>query len=195
MAILVEAISVIGNAVAGGTTAGSSKAAPWARIALLVFSVIPITSIASHIEVGKPAPDFKARTFDGRDISLADFKGHVLIINLWATWCGPCREELPLLASYYKIRKDAGLDVIALATENSIPDNKLKPLAALASFPFVHRMRGPYQTMSGVPTNYVIDRNGIVRYAAAGGFTLDLLNDLLVPLLKERATPIPGVGP
>ena len=160
---------------------------PRGLAALVVLCVCgaPDLAIARGIEVGKPAPDFKARTFDGRDISLADFKGHVLVINLWATWCKPCREELPLLSAYHRARKDNGLDVIALATEDSVPADKLKPLAALASFPFVRRMRGAYEIMSGVPTNYVIDRNGIVRYARAGGFTLAGLNELLVPLLNE----------
>ena len=155
-------------------------------IAFLGLSAAPPPAGAHGIEVGKPAPDFKARTFDGRDIRLADFKGHVLIINLWATWCGPCRAELPLLSGYHRLQKEHGLDVIALATEDSVPMDKLKPLAAMCSFPFVRRMRGDYEIMKGVPTNYVIDRNGIVRYAAAGAFTLESLNALLVPLLREK---------
>lgn len=155
-------------------------------IALLGLGATPPPASARGIEVGKPAPDFKARTFDGHDISLADFKGHVLVINLWATWCGPCRTELPLLSSYHRLQKDFGLDVIALATEDSVPMEQLKPLAAICSFPFVRRMRGAYEVKKGVPTNYVIDRNGIVRYAQAGAFTLEGLNALLVPLLREK---------
>ena len=154
----------------------------------VMASCAPFSATARGIDVGKPAPDFQARTFDGHDIRLADFKGHVLIINLWATWCEPCRQELPLLNSYHELRKSAGLDVIALATEDSIPADQLKPLAAVASFPFVRRLRGAYEIMGGVPTNYVIDRNGIVRYASAGGFTLDSLNALLVPLLNEKVS-------
>ncbi len=154
-------------------------------IALFGLGAAPLAAAAHGVEVGKPAPDFKARTFDGRDIRLADFKGHVLIINLWATWCGPCRAELPLLSAYHRLQKDFGLDVIALATEDSVPTEKLKPLASMCSFPFVRRMRGDYEVMKGVPTNYVIDRNGIVRYAEAGAFTLESLNALLVPLLRE----------
>jgi thiol-disulfide isomerase/thioredoxin len=164
-------------------------------IALLSLAVSPQLASAHGIEIGKPAPDFKARTFDGRDIRLADFKGHVLIINLWATWCGPCRAELPLLSGYHRLQKDHGLDVIALATEDSVPMDKLKPLAAMCSFPFVRRMRGDYEIMKGVPTNYVIDRNGIVRYAEAGAFTLEALNELLVPLLREKPTEAAGPAP
>ena len=166
-----------------------------AAVTLLYVCVVPQLSSARGIEVGKPAPDFKARTFDGRNISLAEFKGHVLIINLWATWCGPCRAELPLLSAYHRAQMSNGLDVIALATEDSVPMEMLKPLAAVCSFPFVRRMRGDYEVMGGVPTNYVIDRNGIVRYAKAGGFTLDGLNAILVPLLNEKVVQPANAAP
>ena len=166
-----------------------------AAIALLCVAAAPKLSSAHGIEVGKPAPDFKASTFDGRKISLADFKGHVLVINLWATWCKPCREELPLLSAYHRAQASFGLDVIALATEDSVPMDLLKPLAAVCSFPFVRRMHGDYEVMGGVPTNYVIDRNGIVRYAEAGGFTLEGLNAILVPLLREKPSQATGLAP
>jgi thiol-disulfide isomerase/thioredoxin len=72
-----------------------------------------------------------------------------LILNFWATWCAPCKEELPLLDTYFRIDEKAGLRVLA------------------------------------VPTNFIIDRNGVLRYAKAGALTLDDLNTLLVPLLRE----------
>jgi len=61
-----------------------------------------------------------------------------------------------------------------------------RPLAAAATIPFIRRMNGPYRVLKGVPTNIVIDRRGIVRYAQAGGFSLDGLNALLVPLLRQQ---------
>ena len=138
--------------------------------------------------MGKPAPDFKVETFDGRHLQLSDFKGQVVILNFWATWCAPCRREMPLLEAYARARGKNGLQVLAVATEDSVPPEKLKPLAAAVSFPLVRRMRGPYRIMDAVPTNYVIDRQGIVRYAKAAAFTLDGLNELLPPLLSE---PVP----
>jgi cytochrome c biogenesis protein CcmG/thiol:disulfide interchange protein DsbE len=150
---------------------------------------------ADQVVVGGPAPDFQAKTFDGRKISLADYRGRVLVINFWATWCGPCRRELPLLNAYYRSQKAAGLEVIAAATEDSVPNSQLRPLAEKVAIPFLLKMRGPYAALKAVPTNIVIDRNGIVRYARAGAFTLDGLNELLVPLLRERAdtslSPVP----
>ena len=75
------------------------------------------------------APDFQVTTVDGRTLSLADFKGQVLVINFWATWCAPCKRELPMLDSYYRIQQQAGLRVLAVTTENSLPLSKLKSLS------------------------------------------------------------------
>jgi cytochrome c biogenesis protein CcmG/thiol:disulfide interchange protein DsbE len=148
-------------------------------------------TLARDIRVDEPAPDFRATTFDGRKISLADYKGRVLVINFWATWCVPCREELPLLDAYYAVQRKVGLEVIAVATEDSVPPSKLKELAAAVRMPFILELKGPYSTLHGVPTNYVIDRRGIVRFAKAGAFTLDSLNEVLVPLLREPAPQAP----
>jgi cytochrome c biogenesis protein CcmG, thiol:disulfide interchange protein DsbE len=159
------------------------------KIAPTVLTMIVLahlsTALASDVIVGSPAPDFHATTFDGRKISLADYHGQVLVINFWATWCGPCRRELPLLDGYYRVQKHAGLEVIAVATEDSVSPSQLKPLAAAAAIPFIRRLSGPYKILNGVPTNIVIDRNGIVRYAQARAFSLDDLNSILVPLLRE----------
>ena len=141
-------------------------------------------------KVGKPAPDFRVETFDGQTLQLSDFRGKVVILNFWATWCAPCRAELPLLDGYYRVRKDAGLEVLAIATEGSVPASKLKPLSVLVAFPFVRRLHGPYGPIGrAIPTNYVIDRAGVVRYAKAASFDLDDLNKLLIPLLNEPAPP------
>ncbi len=145
---------------------------------------------AAHAEapkVGENAPDFKATTFDGREVALADFKGQVLIVNFWATWCGPCKKELPLLDAYYRLQQEHDLRIIAITTEDSLPPRELKPLANAVSFPMLRQYKGRYQVLGGVPTNYIVDRNGIVRYAHSGAFDLNALNKLLIPLLSEPA--------
>jgi len=82
-------------------------------------------AVAARIVVGKPAPDFHAVTLDGHKVSLADYKGQVLIINLWATWCGPCRAELPLLNGYEMVQGKYGLAILAVMTGGSAPDSAL----------------------------------------------------------------------
>ncbi|MBV8633912.1 MAG: TlpA family protein disulfide reductase [Burkholderiaceae bacterium] len=146
------------------------------------------TACAGVPTVGEAAPDFQATTFDGKEVTLGDFKGQVLVVNFWATWCGPCKKELPLLDAYFRAQQEHGLRIIAITTEDSVPLRELKPLAAAVSFPMVRKYKGRYEVLDGVPTNYIIDRAGIVRYAKAGAFDLDALNSLLVPLLRE---PVP----
>ncbi|MFO1469071.1 MAG: TlpA disulfide reductase family protein [Steroidobacteraceae bacterium] len=146
------------------------------------------TSTAKAPTVGDPAPDFQFTTFDGKKLKLADFRGQVLVINIWATWCGPCKKELPLLDTFYRIMKDkgVGLSVIGITTEDSVPAYQLKKLREVLMIPLAKGFKGPYDSLGGVPTNFIIDRAGILRYAQAGAFSLDDLNNLLVPMLNEH---------
>ena len=75
--------------------------------------------------------------------------------------------------------------MLAVATEDSLSPSQLRPVSKLVSFPMVKRFHGDYPRIKLLPTNIVIDRAGIVRYAEAGEFTLDSMNDILVPLLRE----------
>ncbi|MGC4251256.1 MAG: TlpA disulfide reductase family protein [Sphingobium sp.] len=140
--------------------------------------------------IGAPAPDFELTLIDGGKVSLADLKGQVVLLNFWATWCVPCRTELPTLDTYYALQQKHGLRVFAITTEDSLPIGSLKKLFAAMHMPSVRRIKGPYGPLTGVPTNFVIDRAGKLRYARSGAFDLDELNALLVPLLKESA-PLP----
>ena len=152
---------------------------------------------AGDLVINGPAPDFSATTFGGREVTMADYKGQVVIINFWATWCGPCKEELPLLNNYYNLGKDKdyGLKILAVTTEDSLPINTLTPLAAKVSFDMARNFHGPYRVLKAVPTNYVIDRNGILRYAKADAFDLESLNEVLIPLLAQPAPADSDMGP
>ena len=163
-----------------------------AAIAACAAAWAMVGSAHAAPKVGQPAPDFTVTTFSGRQVKLSELKGDVIILNFWATWCAPCRVELPLLEAYFKTYSKYGFQVLAVATEDSVPESKLKPLAAKMAIPFVKRMSGPYQDMKAVPTNYIIDRSGKLVYAKAGSFDLESLNAIIVPLLNE---PIPGAQP
>jgi peroxiredoxin len=139
-------------------------------------------------KVGQPAPDFIVTTFGGHTVKLADLKGDVIILNFWATWCAPCRRELPLLQTFFSAYSKYGLQVLAVATEGSVPESKLRPIAAQLTIPFVRTMKGPYRELDGVPTNYIIDRTGKLVFAKAEAFDEDALNAIVIPLLRA---PIP----
>jgi cytochrome c biogenesis protein CcmG/thiol:disulfide interchange protein DsbE len=133
----------------------------------------------------QPAPDFQATAFDGHKLSLADLKGQVVVLNFWATWCGPCKKELPLLEDYYRKQHAAGLVVLAVATEDSLTPYQLRPLAKILTLQMVKRFNGDYGDIKYLPTNFVIDRKGILRYAESGGFTEESIDEVLRPLLAE----------
>jgi len=142
----------------------------------------------NHPAIDRPAPDFQVTTADGKKLALADFKGQVLVLNFWATWCGPCKQELPLLDAYYRARQDVGLRVLAITTEDSLPLSRLKKVGEVLAIPMVRKFKGDYGPLNAVPTSYIIDRRGILRYAKAAVFTLDDLNEILIPMLREPAT-------
>ncbi|WP_443018065.1 TlpA family protein disulfide reductase [Sphingomonas sp. 37zxx] len=138
-------------------------------------------------KVGDIAPPFEIRLIDGTRIRSQELAGQVVVLNYWATWCAPCKVELPLLDRYYSMRRDAGLRVFAITTEDSLPASRLKQLFSVMHIPAVRSLRGKYGTLGAVPTNYIIDRAGRVRYAKAAALELEDLNTLLVPLLREPA--------
>ena len=109
------------------------------------------------------------------------------MVNFWATWCVPCRVELPLLDAYYRKISKHGARVFAVTTEGSVPIYKMKALFAALAITPVKGIRGIDRSVPAVPTNYIIDRAGIVRYAKAGAMDLDDLNRELIPLLREPA--------
>jgi len=164
---------------------------------ILCLAAAGVPAYAQDLVINGPAPNFRARTFDGRMVSMADYKGQVLIINFWATWCGPCKKELPFLEGYYRAAQDKnyGLKILAVTKEDSIPIDRLKPLAAQVHFDMARNFQGPYSVLNGLPTNYVIDRNGILRYAKADAFDLDSLNAVLTPLLQQPMPADAAPGP
>ena len=149
---------------------------------------------SATIKVGDRAPKFAMTLIDGSKISSTDLHGQVVILNFWATWCGPCKAELPLLDTYYRLRKDNGLRVFAVATEDSLPAYKLKPVFAALAIPSARRIKGAFGVMGALPTNYIIDRSGRIRYAKAAALTLDDLNREITPLLTEAAPPPEPAG-
>ena len=157
-----------------------------ARIVLLAALVAAAPAAAAAPKVGEPAPDFRVTLLDGSKITLAELKGQVVVLNFWATWCVPCKAELPLLNGFFRLKQAHGLRVFAVTVETSAPLYQLRPLAAALTIPLVRSLRGPYAAIDGaVPTNFVIDRAGVVRYAKAAAFNLDDLNNILIPLLRE----------
>lgn len=157
-----------------------------AAAAIMLLAAGPIWA-----RVGEPAAPFMLKTYDGTEISLADLHGQVVVLNYWATWCGPCKAEMPAMDGYVRAHAGKGLRVFGIATEDSVPPYRLRPLASVLAYPLVARFRGSHYGILGgaVPTSYVIDRAGVIRYAKAGAFTAGSFDALITPLLNEGPPP------
>jgi thiol-disulfide isomerase/thioredoxin len=133
-------------------------------LALAAAFVLPAFAATSS----GPAPTFSLSGRGGKTIDLAQFKGQVVMINFWATWCGPCRQEMPLLEDIYKKYKPMGFTLIGVNVEPATGDpeaflSKLpKPVTFPVAFDVDSKVSKLYK-VAGMPTTVFIDRKGNVR--------------------------------
>ncbi len=113
----------------------------------------------------------------------------MLVLFFWTRHCTPCAKQLAMLDSYYKNQEKSGLRVLAIMQGVSPPVDRMKSVIAALSITTAERFKGDYGPGQSIPINYVIDRFGVLRYAKAAVLTLDDLNTILVPLLREREPP------
>ena len=137
------------------------------RVALVAAAALSVASIsAAGIKEAGPAPQFTLNARGGKAVNLAQYKGQVVMINFWATWCGPCRQEMPLLETIYKKYNKMGFTLLGVNVE---PDSKpaedwLK--ATPVSFPILFDTKSEVSKMyevSGMPSTIIVDRKGNVR--------------------------------
>ena len=145
---------------------------------------------------GFSAPGFTLEILDdsnpGREVSLTDYRGQVVIINLWATWCPPCRAEMPAIQNVYQDYKDKGLVVLAINT--TFQDNEADVRAFAKEygldFPILFDRTGDvsmrYQ-LRGLPSTFFIDRKGVIQLVIVGGpMDETLIRSRVENILKER---------
>ncbi len=150
-----------------------------------------------QVKAGDAAPPFTLLTFQFKKIASTELTGQVIMLNYWATWCAPCRHELPALDAYYRRHARDGLKIFAVKSEaDQRPNQDLLGLAKVVSFPLIWSLKGKgYGDIGGaLPSNYVIDRSGVVRYAQAGAFDAESLEAIVTPLLKEAAPAAPAAA-
>ncbi len=151
----------------------------------ILATPIAIDARANKSMVGQPAPPFVLKMFDKSERKLADYAGKVLVINYWATWCGPCKAEMPMMSGYHRKNRWRGFEIVGVITKDSVAPSKLTKLAAALSYPLATDLKGKYGILGAVPTNYVIDKKGIVRFADVGSFEDAEFTALIEPLLRE----------
>lgn len=132
-------------------------------------------------QAGKPAPEVELTSLSGEKVRLSDFKGHPVLVNYWATWCPPCREELPLIQSRYTAYSP---DLVVLAInageDGTTVSNYVKQKGF--TFPVLLDPDWKVEALFGImayPTSIFIDREGIIQTRYVGGINQDTLDDYL----------------
>lgn len=186
-----------GRAVVGKRSRFTHLRRGWLLGALGLIGVItvvismldqPARSAAPAPEVGHLAPAIVLATPDGTTVSLADLRGQVVLVNFWATWCPPCREEMPAIQAAYERYRDQGFTVLAVTADENHAAVEQFLLANGLTFPALLDPAGTTHTTylaTALPSSFFIDREGIIRAIHRGPMTSEALDTHLRPLLTN----------
>ena len=128
---------------------------------------------APRVEIGQPAPRYAATTLAGDSASLSSLAGKVVLLNVWATWCHPCRDEIPYLQSLYEKHRGEGLEIIGVSVDTRGQEAEIREFATQFRMTYPiwrdpdERVQTLYMAL-GVPSSYLIDRAGILRWRRLG---------------------------
>jgi len=160
------------------------------RIILLVLSIFMGSSLASPGLTGQTAPDFVLRSSTGENLRLSEYRGDVVMINFWATWCGPCRQEMPLLDELYGRYQRVGFSLLGV----NIDDDSRRAMAMVKElgvrFPVLfdeEKKVSKLYEVEAMPMTILLDREGTVRHIHYGykpGYEQKYLNEIR-SLLRE----------
>ena len=156
----------------------------------LIFCTLASLSLASSELAGQPAPDFALKSATGENLRLSEYRGDVVMINFWATWCGPCRQEMPLLDELYSRYQRVGFNLLGV----NIDDDSARAMKMIeelgVSFPVLFDSRKEVSELYDVeamPVTVLVDREGRIRHVHHGykpGYE-DKYLDQIRSLLRE----------
>jgi peroxiredoxin len=131
-----------------------------------------VAGVAELPRVGHPAPDFSLYTLDGREMRLSDYRGHLVFLNFWATWCGPCKVEMPAMEKLYREFRTKGFAVVAVSSdpEGAAVTRPYRDALGL-SFTIAHDPDMVVSRLYGVhslPVTFLVNRDGIISHQIFG---------------------------
>jgi len=143
-------------------------------------------------DVGQPAPALTATELDGGSFDLAALRGRVVVVNFWATWCAPCRAEMPALDAFYRQHRDQGLEMIGISADR--PRDRGDVVKTMGAFSYPAAMLRDAQVNgfgapAALPVTYVVDRTGVIRAkftADQTAVTEQRLAAAVLPLLAQK---------
>lgn len=162
-----------------------------ASIYFVLQNQAPRTELSAvPAKVNFPAPELILMDTQGVSRSLADYRGQVVLVNLWATWCPPCKEEMPALQSFYDKYKADGFVILAINSGDPAPDVLQFVKDYQLTFPvwldptYIATERAFHAP--NLPTSFVIDRGGTIQLTWIGGINLKTLEKYVAPLIREQ---------
>ncbi len=168
---------------------GVFMVAALAALAAVVFSVGfgRDPSVVRSVLINRPAPPLHGATLDGASLDLRSYRGKIVLVNVWASWCAACRTEHPVLAATQRGYADRGLQIIGVDMSDKLPDARrfLTEMGGV-TYPSVQDPNAQIAISwgtFGVPETYVIDRTGMIREKAVGAVTTGWVIAHVVPLL------------
>ncbi|MFZ5915870.1 MAG: TlpA family protein disulfide reductase [Chloroflexota bacterium] len=138
-------------------------------------------------QVGHPAPDFSLQTVDGETVTLGALQGQPVLLNFWATWCPPCRAEMPHIQQVWQAYQADGLIVLAVDEQESAQTVGQFAAGLGLTFPLLLDVTGEVGNdfqVRALPTSFFIDRQGIVRQKFTGPMTTAILHERLQAILR-----------
>jgi peroxiredoxin len=137
------------------------------------------------------APDFTVKDLRGRKISLSDYRGKIVFLNFWATWCPPCRDEIPGFVEVYKQYKNKGMEIIGISLDDRVgPELVLKFVEKYKiNYPVImstEKIRKDYQPGPYIPTTIIVDQEGKIRHRHIGYMNQEILKSYFLKLTEEK---------
>jgi thiol-disulfide isomerase/thioredoxin len=156
---------------------------------LLFASAVLHAASAPDALLHKPAPSFVRQDLAGKPVDLKAYRGKVVLLNFWATWCGPCQLEMPRFSSWQKQYGPRGLQILGVSMDDE-PEGVRKNVSKLqVNYPVVmgdERLGNQYGGILGLPVTFLIDRNGRVIARFAGEADLNAMEDQIKRLLDRK---------
>lgn len=137
----------------------------------------------------QPAPALILKTLDGQVFDLSKMQGKVVLVNYWATWCSPCKKEMPTLSAFYRRHHKESFELIGISTDRASDYPKMRKMSQKLGYPtalFKDISNNGFGTPEGFPLTYVIDKDGIVRDKFIE-VRDELLNSVVMPLLRQAS--------
>jgi thiol-disulfide isomerase/thioredoxin len=161
-----------------------------AAVTRVVQNSAPQTELSAvPVKVNYASPELQLTDVVGNPAALASYQGQVVLVNLWATWCPPCKAEMPALESFYQKHKDEGFTIVAINDGDPTPDVVQFVGDYGLTFPVwldpeYIATEQAFKTLN-LPTSFVIDRKGMIILSWVGGTNLKTLEKYVTPIIRE----------